>query len=352
MARYQKILESGSKKFVMLSETRLVTEKDCEKTEWEELRLDYLEITNPLYRAVISIKNAILHQQRLVFCMTRGNTRKLITEDQNWAKAGLDNNSWNRLIKLMIQSKIVEVIQPGTERIPNIYKVIEKDLRNSIQADEQEQIKECQDFVNNGQKRSKKEINKSADQPLQTNKQTENMNRIEYDYNNKSNYSDMEELVELFTEFDDLDDHEEKIRILINRPFLYRLPDFSYETLTEEYVATMHSVIKEKFLASLKEFQLLLSGTTKKDIAGSVKKVLSLIEFTGKAIDPQAYRELVNQRFYNDKFITLKNSYLSAIDIAYDKYIELYDDHMRHKEKQVESDQMSGPDLFSQLISR
>lgn len=162
MAKLKMNLDELKKELIVLKYTRKITKDDLRLPEWVEMHEDYREITAATDKAVLSIKNAILFQRRAVFCLTREATRELVTNDRNWkSKAGLSNDNWPVIIKLLVDVGLVKLIKAGSYKTPSVYEVVEKDLLKSLQIDVEEQRREAIHFAERFQAGNYKPDNKS-----------------------------------------------------------------------------------------------------------------------------------------------------------------------------------------------
>lgn len=107
----------------------------------EENRLDAVT------KAQISILNATVNQQRIVFCLTKQKVNTLAANDSNWSKPGFDNNNYKALIKKLTESDCV-LLWKGQGPAPSIYQLINSGVLELINADTEAQKQECVDFVN------------------------------------------------------------------------------------------------------------------------------------------------------------------------------------------------------------
>lgn len=158
MARLKDKLDKLKENLVVLKHTKTIREEDLNLPEWYELKQDYDEITDAKDRVVVSIKNSILFQRRLVFCLTRETTRELIKNDKNWKKTvGLSNDYWSQINYILFNSGLVELVQKSNGKgQATIYKVIDKDILKTLQVNFDEQMKEVVDFANANRSSDKK----------------------------------------------------------------------------------------------------------------------------------------------------------------------------------------------------
>lgn len=137
-------------KLVTLSKTKKITDDDIEiHAKWSMLRewYDATESEEWVDRAITSVLNSIVYQERIYFCLERDNIRKLISNDQNRESAiGLDNNNYKWLIQELVERDFVR-LHDATKK-PYIYKVIEPEILEMVKIDSPEdQLKQVKEFV-------------------------------------------------------------------------------------------------------------------------------------------------------------------------------------------------------------
>jgi hypothetical protein len=151
MSKFTNQLAKLKEDMVVLSTTRHIRDEDTKLPEYYELSLDYNDAVEPCDKVLVSIKNAIITQRRVVFAITRANLSTLVTSDRNWkVKAGFDNNAYPQYIATMTNPKLnfVKCIQVGSPRQPAVYEVLSEDILQYLQVDVAQQRKEVLDFVN------------------------------------------------------------------------------------------------------------------------------------------------------------------------------------------------------------
>lgn len=170
MSKLKAKLEAASKNMITLKYTKRIQKEDLIHPEWIELKDDYNEMQDSvqLHKATVSIKNSIIHQRRVYFCLTRDTVRALITNDSNWSKCGFSNDNYSALIKLLTEdSGMIELVKKGTGfKVPSVYRVIDKDIKKYIVIDETVQMSETLAF---------------ADRFLKTDSKTDTVGSSEYE---------------------------------------------------------------------------------------------------------------------------------------------------------------------------
>lgn len=143
-------------RLVVLSKTRHITEDDVNiHACWELLKEGYEEMDSDPNaewedKAMHSILNSIVYQQRIFFCFERNNMRVLLSTDTNWKKEKLtlDNNKYSFLRQQLVEKGIIELYD-GTKKM-KIYRVIHPEVLEMIKVDSpEEQLNQVIDFIGN-----------------------------------------------------------------------------------------------------------------------------------------------------------------------------------------------------------
>ncbi len=110
-------------------------------------------------KAMTTVVNSIVHQNRFYFGMTYEKTRELLQDDSNWEKPiGLSNNKngkpdtkYTMLCNKLVEAGIVEQIKEQGHKEPRCFKVISKDILGmlNIGTSPEDQEEELLNFVNN-----------------------------------------------------------------------------------------------------------------------------------------------------------------------------------------------------------
>lgn len=137
-------------KLVTLSKTKKITDDDVEiHAKWSMLREWYCATESEEWvdKAITSVINSIVYQERIYFCLERDNVRNLISNDQNRESSiGLDNNNYKWLIQELVERDFIR-LHDATKK-PYIYKVIEPEILEMVKIDSPEdQLKQVEEFV-------------------------------------------------------------------------------------------------------------------------------------------------------------------------------------------------------------
>jgi hypothetical protein len=145
---------------VTLSTTRAITPEDTRvHAKWQILEEWYKAVEQDpnhewVDKAVMSIINAIVYQERVYFCLERENVRELLSKDKNWVEPiGLSNGIYGTLIAELIDRNFI-TLHDDSKR-PSIYKVCDKTLLEMVKVEsEDEQLAQVLEFVNKNSKNS------------------------------------------------------------------------------------------------------------------------------------------------------------------------------------------------------
>lgn len=136
---------------IILQTTRTIREEDLKFPEWFELQGDYEAMSDgsPVDKIIVSLKNSIIAQRRVVFALSREKLSALVKADANWSSAaGFDNNNYKVVRKIITEDlKWVRCIEMGSNRNLTVFEVIDSDLLEYLQVDVQKQITQTMDFV-------------------------------------------------------------------------------------------------------------------------------------------------------------------------------------------------------------
>lgn len=146
-------LERLNQNLICLQKTRKLSVSDLELPEWYELDKAYKAARDPIHKIIISIRNSILYQKRVVFALSRDSLRDLVRADENWKpRAGFDNNAYKKVIKLLVDSCLVEVIKPASRGTPFVLKVVKNDVLQYLIVDVSKQMNEALEFASKFEK--------------------------------------------------------------------------------------------------------------------------------------------------------------------------------------------------------
>lgn len=138
--------------FCLLTRARIITEDDLESSQkWNTLKEWYIAIEEDpnhewIHKAIQSMINAVVYQERIYFAVTREKLTELFSRDNNWSKGiSLSPKNYAYLLNEMIDSGIFEA-HPENERLksqrkPMIFRIVDKmvlDLMKVVSEAEQE----------------------------------------------------------------------------------------------------------------------------------------------------------------------------------------------------------------------
>lgn len=163
----KKLIESEEAKegLICLKYTQNLDEDALRHPKWIETKSHYDDFKGlpdkKFSKAQVSIYNAILCHDRQVFCITRDDVLKLIRNDKNHENS-ISNRDWSRLLKLLFKNEIIKKIQ-GKQGKPWIVEVIDPILLKHLERQtREEQLTECNDFIN----RKKSTVDKVMDEDV------------------------------------------------------------------------------------------------------------------------------------------------------------------------------------------
>lgn len=147
-----------SNKLIILSKTKKILQDDVEvHAKWEVLNEWYNAIGDDgdwIDKAVMSVINSMVYQERIYFCMERENIRTLLKNDKNWkGQLGMDNNKYKWLLAELVDREFI--MAHNNVKRPHIYKVIEPTILNMIKVEsEAEQLSQVIEFRDKNPKHS------------------------------------------------------------------------------------------------------------------------------------------------------------------------------------------------------
>lgn len=151
MSKFDKTVEKLEQDAIILQYVKTITEQDLVLPEWYELNEDYKTNSHPLSKVIITIRNSILFQRRIFFCMTRKSLRELIDKDLNWkVKGKFTNEKYSYIIRLLTKEfSILKIAQKTTnKRGVDVYQVIDSSILKHLQIDENKQFEQTITFAN------------------------------------------------------------------------------------------------------------------------------------------------------------------------------------------------------------
>lgn len=152
MSKYDKIIEKLEQDAVILQYVKTIQKEDLVLPEWFELNEDYKTTTHSLAKVIITIRNSILFQKRIFFCITRKSLRELIESDINWGqeKGSFKNEKYSYIIKLLTQDfQIMKLVQKAVnKRSVDVYQLTDESLLKHLKIDESKQLEQTISFAN------------------------------------------------------------------------------------------------------------------------------------------------------------------------------------------------------------
>ena len=133
---------------ILLKFTRQINDQDLELPQWQFMQKEYDECQNEEWvtKAVVSIFNSILFQQRVFFNLTRDTTRALLKADKNWdTSIGMKNENYKALIQELLSSELIREVKKGTKSY--VYEVISPELLDFMVVNSVKQKAECEAFA-------------------------------------------------------------------------------------------------------------------------------------------------------------------------------------------------------------
>lgn len=170
MTRLQQQLKDSREQLITLRYTKTIQPDDLKLPEWMLLSEEYkLGDGAPRdLKVITSILNSCLLQHRLVFVLTRRTLRRVVEEDENWAKRGFRNNQYTEILRTMHTCGIFERISQEDSQKPSIWKIIDPEWTALIAVDANAQAKEALQFIqNNGDHKGDQLGNRNGDQDLE-----------------------------------------------------------------------------------------------------------------------------------------------------------------------------------------
>lgn len=150
MSKYDKTIEKLEQDAIILQYVKTIQKEDLVLPEWFELNEDYKTAKHPLAKVIITIRNSILFQRRIFFCLTRKTLRSLLEVDENWEiKGKFKNEKYSYLMKLLTETfGIIKLAQKNSNsRGLDVYQVIDQSLLKYLKIDENKQFEQTVTFV-------------------------------------------------------------------------------------------------------------------------------------------------------------------------------------------------------------
>lgn len=149
----QNAFEMEDKGFICLKYTCQINEDMLRKPIYKWLKNNYKGVKSSVGRAMCSILNSILFQDRIIFVMTRKEAQSMVCSDKNHKnhkkhKSSFSNKLWPVIIAKMCDANIIKFIYHGKGKIPNAFEVVHPDLLKTIQGkNRDEQLIETVEFL-------------------------------------------------------------------------------------------------------------------------------------------------------------------------------------------------------------
>lgn len=111
---------------VCLQETRTLTNADLDHEFWGGLSGDYQNgdyqaLTAPALRAIVTILNALVHQRRVAFVLTRRGLKQLMKLDSDWDNGRIRDGDYPKVIACL--SRYTQPVVHGDRHHVTIYLV-------------------------------------------------------------------------------------------------------------------------------------------------------------------------------------------------------------------------------------
>lgn len=162
MIDFKETIATMGKEMVALSLTTKLTKEHVKIPKWYMLKHQYEIADSVLFKKAVTVLNAILTQDRVIFILTEEGLRKLLASDANLDSAqGANSSSHKAVIKLICNSGLVKCIIPRNGRQPNVFEVVDPDILKLLIVNRDQQLKEAQEFIGN-----RKTLDNSLDKTL------------------------------------------------------------------------------------------------------------------------------------------------------------------------------------------
>lgn len=143
---------------ILLTHAKTILEEDVKvHAKWEIIEKWYKDTeSHPdvewIDKAMTTIINSIVHQNRIVFGVTKEKIRNLLKNDKNWNQSlGLKNNNYRLLFKKLIEAGILEEYKEQEFKKPWGFRVVSEEIKNmlDVNVSEKDQEKEFDELTNN-----------------------------------------------------------------------------------------------------------------------------------------------------------------------------------------------------------
>lgn len=146
----------------LLTRAKTIQEEDIQvHAKWAIVKKWYDDTRNHpdvewVDKAMTTVLNSIIHQNRVVFAVTLDKTRELLRNDKNWwvnnregTGIGLKDTNYSLLFNKLIEAGVIEQVREQKHKEPRVFRVCNSDfidmLEINISAEDQE--REVLDFI-------------------------------------------------------------------------------------------------------------------------------------------------------------------------------------------------------------
>jgi len=155
----KKILATKNE-LIILKTTKVIQPEDLIHPHWQMSQDLYDDLNNesfgydPISRALATMLNSAIHQNKVCFAVTRTSLQNLIRSDQNYTfeqGKAFSSNQYKDVIKKATDSGIFEIIfdNDKTSRKPLGLKIALPEILEYMKVDINEQTKQLEQFLNN-----------------------------------------------------------------------------------------------------------------------------------------------------------------------------------------------------------
>ena len=159
---------------MFVEQTKKIRREDLVLPAWKILGQKYQDVKregyDPHTRAILSLLNACVHNQRAVFCITRDRWQRLVAEDQNYETANRGKSfrekSYKSIIFLAVKSGFFKVIRESSKqnRTPMVLELVSPEILECMKFDVNAQRREIEEFFEKA-KPAKKDEPKAVELP-------------------------------------------------------------------------------------------------------------------------------------------------------------------------------------------
>ncbi len=147
--------EKAANSLIILQKSKTILKEDTEahfgyRWLYDKYQESNKRKLNVVSKSIVSVLNAIIFQQRLVFGMTRDLLRELLSNDENWQKRiGLKHENYKKIIGRLVKSGLIEEVKydKDEEKKVKLYRVIHPEILKALTGDFESQLSESLKFV-------------------------------------------------------------------------------------------------------------------------------------------------------------------------------------------------------------